>query len=141
MTAPPTSARPTHPRSEAFFAALQEIADIHVAKGADYGAPEDPFANITVSEKWGIPAWQGAIMRGTDKVVRLQAYVRNGTLANEGAEDALLDLAAYAIIALVLFRERAASRRPDPQATAAPEKDHDPEAEGRPHWREPAAYR
>jgi hypothetical protein len=99
-----------HPRSQRFMDALEELRALHLTKGADYGSSTDPFANITASIGWGVPAWQGAIMRGTDKVVRLQSFVRTGTLANEGVEDALQDLAAYALIALVLFRETAAPK-------------------------------
>jgi hypothetical protein len=37
---------------------------------------------------------------------RLQAYAINGTLANEGVEDALMDLLVYAGIGLALWREQ-----------------------------------
>ena len=47
------------------------------------------------------------MVRATDKVRRLQTYAVNGRLANEGVEDSLMDLAVYAIIALVLWREQA----------------------------------
>jgi hypothetical protein len=40
-----------------------------------------------------------------DKVTRLKTYAVKGTLANEGVEDSLLDIAAYSLIALILFRE------------------------------------
>jgi hypothetical protein len=101
------------PRTQGFLAILDEMRELHLRKGADYGRDDDPFANITASEQWGIPAWQGAMMRGTDKIVRLQSYARTGTLANEGAEDALIDLACYAVIALTLLREEPASE-PEP---------------------------
>ena len=38
-------------------------------------------------------------------MTRLETFVQKGTLANEGVEDSLLDLAVYSIIALLLFRE------------------------------------
>jgi hypothetical protein len=37
---------------------------------------------------------------------RIQSFLQNGSLANESVEDSLKDLAAYALIALVLFREQ-----------------------------------
>jgi hypothetical protein len=114
-----------HPRSQAFIDALDELRALHLKKGADYGAPDDPFANISVSSQWGIEPWLGAIMRGTDKVVRLQSYARTGTLANEGVEDALADLAAYALIALVLFRETVAPKvgpAPKPATEVRPDE-------------------
>lgn len=88
-----------------YYKILEEMADLHERKARDYGTGEDPLANIRASEEFGVPAWLGAVLRGNDKMKRLKAYAINGTLANEGVEDSLMDLAAYAMIALVLFRE------------------------------------
>jgi len=88
-----------------FIALLDEIEATHARKQRDYGTDADPFANIRGSEEWGVEAWRGAMIRATDKIRRLQTYARTGTLANEGVEDSLIDLAVYALIALVLFRE------------------------------------
>lgn len=88
-----------------FEEVLEELRDLHERKAKDYGKDEDPLANVKGSEQWGVPAWQGAMIRATDKVVRLQSYARKGELANEGVEDSLMDLAVYAMIALILFRE------------------------------------
>jgi hypothetical protein len=88
-----------------FQEALREIAELHDRKRLDYGTDADSFANVRASEEFGIPAWLGAILRANDKMSRLKTYANKGTLANEGVEDSLLDLAAYALIALVLFRE------------------------------------
>ena len=96
----------------AFTDVLQEIKDLHDRKNADYGTDADPFANVRASEGFGIPAWQGAIIRANDKVSRLKTYCVKGTLKNEGVEDSLLDLATYAMIALVLFREENATSKP-----------------------------
>ncbi|MGH8522888.1 MAG: hypothetical protein ACREXY_01295, partial [Gammaproteobacteria bacterium] len=59
-----------------------------------------------------VPEWVGAMIRATDKVRRLQTFARKGSLSNEGAEDAFLDLAVYAIIGLVLFREGTGTQTP-----------------------------
>lgn len=88
-----------------FHAILKEMGDLHARKGADYGRGADVFANIRASEDFGVPAWKGAMVRLNDKVHRLKSFCQNGSLANEGVEDSLLDLACYSIIALVLFRE------------------------------------
>lgn len=88
-----------------FHQVLKEMGELHDKKQRDYGAEGDPFANVRSSESWGIPAWQGAMIRACDKVKRLQSFAKNGTLANEGVEDSLIDLANYAVIALVLHRE------------------------------------
>jgi hypothetical protein len=43
---------------------------------------------------------------------RLQLAASGSTLTNEGIEDSLIDLAVYAIIALILYREK--TQKPDP---------------------------
>ncbi len=94
---------PGHPEFEKI---LDEIRELHRRKSADYGNKEDLFANINASKEFGIPAWLGAMVRANDKVSRIKTYANKKTLANESLEDSLLDLAAYAIISLVLFREQ-----------------------------------
>lgn len=88
-----------------FLALLDELRELHCKKGADYGTGTDPFANIRGSEAFGIPAWVGALVRANDKMVRLQAAAKGQNLVNESIEDSLLDLAAYALIALAIRRE------------------------------------
>lgn len=90
-----------HPKSERFHAILSELGALHNKKQKDYGRDDDPFANITASRDWGISPVVGALLRMNDKVRRLQAFVRNGSLANESAEDSMRDIAVYAIMALV----------------------------------------
>ena len=88
-----------------FIALLDDIEKLHAAKQADYGRDADPFANVRASEEWGVDPWVGALIRATDKVRRLQTYAVKRSLVNEGVEDSLMDLAVYALIALILFRE------------------------------------
>jgi len=90
-----------------YLALLEEMAALHKKKSADYGRGNDPLANIRASVEIGVPAWKGAFLRALDKVHRIKSYCLNGQLACEGVEDSLQDLAAYALIALVLFREKA----------------------------------
>ena len=88
-----------------FLRILKEIGDLHKKKGADYGVEDDIFLNIRQSMDWGVQPWVGAMVRAGDKVVRLKAAASGSDLENEGVEDSLIDLAAYAIIALALYRE------------------------------------
>lgn len=88
-----------------FFLALMELARLHAKKGADYGTGQDLLANVRASEAFGVPAWVGTLIRANDKIKRLQSFAIKGVLANEAAEDSLIDLAAYAVIALILLRE------------------------------------
>lgn len=91
-----------------FHAELARLGDLHDRKQYDYGRETDPFANVRGSEEWGVPGWVGAMVRANDKIRRLQAFARRGTLANEGVEDSFDDLAVYAIIAKILFKESGA---------------------------------
>lgn len=96
-----------HPYSALFHACLRELDALHDDKQSDYGSEEDPFANVRSSEEWGVPGWQGAMIRANDKVNRLKTYARKGTLKNEGVIDSFNDLAVYAVIARVLFQQEA----------------------------------
>ena len=94
-----------------FLTIATELVDLHDRKGADYGTDSDPYANVRMSEGFGIPAWMGVAIRMNDKIKRLQTagtqLVREGevSLANEGLEDAFLDLAVYGIIGIIMVRE------------------------------------
>lgn len=88
-----------------FHALLKEIGDLHDRKQADYGREDDPFANVRASSDWGVASWVGALIRGTDKIKRLQKAARGSTMANESVEDSMMDLAVYALISLILYRE------------------------------------
>lgn len=90
----------------AFKSILAEMEALHDKKQQDYGKDADPFANVRASEDFGIPGWHGCLIRANDKMRRLQTFCQKGTLANEGVEDSLLDLAVYSVIALVLWREK-----------------------------------
>jgi len=91
-----------------FHALLREMGELHDRKQADYGAEGDPFANVRSAEEWGLAPSLGACIRIGDKVARLHSFYRRGELANESVEDAYLDLAVYAIIGLLLYREESA---------------------------------
>ncbi len=88
-----------------FLKLLEEMRDLHVKKASDYGRGSDPLANCRASVEFGVPAWVGTMIRAMDKVHRIKSFVQNGSLKNESVEDSLKDLAAYSLIALVLYRE------------------------------------
>jgi hypothetical protein len=91
--------------SRSFYYWLTKAAALHLKKQADYGQVDDPLANVRGSKEWGIPPWVGAMVRGNDKVRRLQTFAQKGALENESVEDSFLDLCVYAIIGLVLYEE------------------------------------
>lgn len=91
-----------------FHALLAQMGQMHAKKAADYGTDQDLFANIRASLEFGVAPWLGALIRLNDKVTRLKTFAKKRALANESVEDSLMDLAAYSLIALILFRERPA---------------------------------
>ena len=93
-----------------FESVLAEMQFLHQKKMADYGRTGDPFANVRASEDFGIDGWVGALIRANDKMRRLQSAAQGSSLANEGIEDSLIDLANYVVIALVLYRNVTADK-------------------------------
>jgi hypothetical protein len=94
-----------HPSSLAFHRILHEMGELHDRKQADYGRAHDPFANVRASVDFGVPGWVGCMVRANDKMRRIQAFAVKGELRNESVLDSLMDLAVYAVIATVLYRE------------------------------------
>jgi len=95
----------THPNSARFHELLEIAGKTHDLKMQDYGRADDPFANIKASADFGVPAWIGCMIRANDKMKRLQTRAIKGTLANESALDAFMDLAVYALIGYVLYEQ------------------------------------
>ena len=95
-----------HRTSQAYFDLLDQMKALHASKSRDYGSEHDPLANIRNGALFvGIEPWKGAMVRLSDKVTRLATFNRTGSLHHEGVEDNLLDLASYALLALLLYRE------------------------------------
>ena len=97
-----------HPTSQAYFDLLDTLRELHVSKSAGYGCPDgtDPLLNIRRGAEFvGIKAWQGAMVRLSDKVTRLSVFNKTGNLPHESVEDTLMDLASYSLLALLLYRE------------------------------------
>jgi len=95
-----------HPSSTAFVDLLREMQTLHESKSADYGSEEDPLANVRSGADFvNIEPWRGCMVRIADKVQRLRTFCRTGRLVHEGVRDTLLDLSAYALLAIVLFDE------------------------------------
>lgn len=88
-----------------FLDKLNWIAELHSAKQYDYGAGEDPFANLRASQDFGVEPWVGATIRMNDKITRLKSFIAKGELKNESVMDSFLDIAVYALIASILYEE------------------------------------
>jgi hypothetical protein len=104
---PAREAREVHPTSQAFYELCDSLKEMHTKKSYDYGSAHDPLANIRNGAEFvGIEPWRAAMVRLSDKVTRLQTYCRTGRLEHEGVEDTLHDLASYALLTLLMHRER-----------------------------------
>lgn len=109
---PPDMPGPTDPPgppanggSPEYLKLLEEMKELHLRKAADYGRGVDPLANVRSAGEFGIPPWTGVMVRANDKMHRIKSLALNGFLKNESVEDSLMDLAAYSLLALVLYRE------------------------------------
>jgi hypothetical protein len=103
----PVDPRTLRPGTAEFLAVLDEVRELHLRKALDYGADEDALANIrSSSDVIGVQAWAGCILRISDKMFRLRSFFRRGKTEFDGVEDTLLDICAYAAIALAIYREK-----------------------------------
>jgi len=94
------------PGSREFFDVLDEVRRLHLSKTLDYGVATDALSNIRQSaDVVNIPAWSACVVRMADKMHRLKAFHHRGKTEFDGVPDTLLDLCAYAALALVLYRE------------------------------------
>jgi len=94
-------------RNPKFKEKLDEMLAIHEAKNHDYsGEGGDPYKNFRESEKLGIPAWKGILVRIGDKYSRIMNLANSEAhVKDEKIEDTLLDLANYSILCLLVKEE------------------------------------
>lgn len=95
-----------HPR---FHQLLEEIGELHNRKNADYAGGHDPLANLRGSERLGIEAWKGVLVRLGDKFDRINNLaLRNGVaeVKDESIIDTLMDNAVYSLLCIILYEER-----------------------------------
>ena len=85
-------------QSERFYELLEDMKRTHDAKRHDYASTEDVFANFRHCEIAGIPAWKGVAVRISDKFSRIMGF-------DESIKDTQVDMANYALIALILYEE------------------------------------
>ena len=95
-------------QSERFYELLDKMRETHDAKRHDYANEEDVFANFRSCEMAGIPAWKGCCVRLGDKFSRIMGFANKETLKvrDESIKDTLIDMANYALIALILYEEK-----------------------------------
>lgn len=84
------------------------LAALHRAKNAGYsGIGDDTWANFRQSLLFGVEPWRGALVRMSDKYIRVGNLLENADLeqVGESVRDTLQDLAAYAMIVVCLLEE------------------------------------
>lgn len=90
-----------HPR---FFQLVDIMQEIHRRKNNNYASKGTPLSNFDKAKKLGIPPWKGVLIRCSDKWSRIEE-LSNGKidLVDESLADTLIDMANYAVIALILL--------------------------------------
>jgi len=91
-----------------FLELLEQMKTLHRNKNRGYaGDSEDRWANFRISEAFGISAFLGTLVRMSDKWVRITNLVKNpkNERVGESIKDTLMDLAAYALIAICIMEE------------------------------------
>ena len=123
-----------HPTSQRFLDLLDKLGALHLSKSHDYGRTDDPLANIRNGAEFvGIEPWRACVVRLSDKVTRIGTYCLKGTLTHETVEDSFLDLAAYALLTLLLHQEaRDEAAEPTPADGRRLRPDGEPSPESRP---------
>lgn len=91
---------------------LDIMKDVHIRKNAGYAGVDnpDPWANFRMSEAFGVDPFIGCLVRMSDKYIRVSNLVKSpaNEMVGESIKDTLIDLAAYALIAVCLLEEREA---------------------------------
>jgi hypothetical protein len=85
----------------------EDMLRTYEAKDQDYASDGKPMGNLRGSEYLGIPAWKAVLLRMSDKKQRIVSFVNRGKFEvdDEKITDTLIDLANYALLGLILFRE------------------------------------
>lgn len=95
---------------------LDEAWDLHIRKNAGYAGAEspDPWANFRMSEAFNVSAFEGCMVRLTDKYIRVTNLMKSADneQVGESIRDTLRDLSAYALIAVCLLDEQTAKAEP-----------------------------
>lgn len=98
--------------SEQYKRLLEQAWDVHVRKNAGYAGENnpDPWANFRMCEEFGITAFEGCMVRLSDKYIRVTNLMKSphNEQVGESLRDTLMDLAAYAHIAICLLDEEEA---------------------------------
>lgn len=95
--------------------------DLMSKKNADYTGGGGPFANFDTAQIFGVDRVQGALIRMTDKMQRVNSFVTNGVLQvpDESVEDTAVDLINYAVLIAGMIRETKKTTGPEVEIPVA----------------------
>lgn len=95
--------------SPRYLALLDEMRDLHIRKNAGYAGVgnSDPWINFRGAEGFGVDPLRGILVRMSDKYIRIQNLLRDpdNDKVGESIRDTLMDLSAYALIAICVMEE------------------------------------
>lgn len=95
--------------SKAYLDLLHRMEDLHIRKNAGYAGADnqDAWANFRMSQAFGVSPFLGCLVRMSDKYIRVTNLLKNpdNEQVGENLKDTLMDLAAYALIAICLLEE------------------------------------
>lgn len=98
------------PGSPRYLALLDEMRSLHKRKNAGYAGADnpDPWANFRQSDNFGVDPLRGVLVRMSDKYIRVSNLLRDPSndQVGESLKDTLMDLSAYALIAICLLEEQ-----------------------------------
>jgi hypothetical protein len=96
--------------SEKYLQLLENMRDLHVKKNAGYSGKDNPdaWANFRMASAFGVSPFHGCLVRMSDKYIRVTNLVKSADneQVGESIKDTLMDLAAYALIAVCLLEEK-----------------------------------
>jgi len=100
----PEAPRSGHPM---FYELLDRLAEIHSKKNQDYGNG-NPLGNFMGVLPLGVDPFMGVLVRLSDKWSRICTLAQKGgqgQVKDESITDTLMDMAAYALLAIVIRAE------------------------------------
>jgi hypothetical protein len=92
-----------------FRQTLDKMWDIFKRKDHDYAGKQEPLNNFFRCLNFGLSPYLAVLGRMADKWSRIENITLDGGITavdDEKVEDTLLDLANYAIIAYIIYKER-----------------------------------
>lgn len=91
-----------HPKYKAI---LDRMWDLHCEKALAYGSDADPLANLRESADIGIEPWRGCVSEVNSAFYRVKNHCKRGHLKNDSLANALMDSAAFCLLALLFLEE------------------------------------